>query len=110
MSLGSITGSLGFLSITGSSWGCKESDMTEWLNNKQISVFSPDVPGDSVSKESSCSAGDLGLIPGSGRSFEGGNGSPIQDSCWDNHMDRGACQALVHGVAKSFPIVYVILT
>ena len=45
-------------------------------------------------------AGDLGLIPGSGRSAEEGNGIPLQCSCLENAMDRGASQATVHGVAE----------
>ena len=43
-------------------------------------------------KESACNAGDtedMGLIPGSGRSLEEGNGHPLQDSCLGNLMDRG---------------------
>ena len=52
-------------------------------------------------KESSCSAGDLGLIPGLGRSPGGGYGNLLQDSCLENPMDREAWQATVHGVAKS---------
>ena len=44
---------------------------------------------------------DLGLIPGSGRSSGGGHGNPLQYSCLENFMDRGAWQAIVHGVAKS---------
>ena len=51
-------------------------------------------------KESACSAGDLGLIPGSGSSPGEGSGSPLQYSCLENPMDRGAWQATVHGVAK----------
>ena len=46
-------------------------------------------PGSSVSKESACNAGDLGLIPGSGRSPGEGNGNPLQYSCLTNPMDRG---------------------
>ena len=46
-------------------------------------------------------AGDTGLIPGSGRSPGGGHGSPLQYSCLENPMHRGACWAIVHGVAKS---------
>ena len=49
-------------------------------------------------------AGDSGSIPGSGRSPKGGNGNPLQYFCLDcleNLMDRGACQAVVHGVTKS---------
>ena len=44
---------------------------------------------------------DLGLIPGSGRSSGGGHGNPLQYSCLENFMDRGAWQATVHGVAES---------
>ena len=50
---------------------------------------------------SACNAGDLGLIPGSGKSPGEGNGNPLQYSCLGNHMDRGAWRATVHGVAKS---------
>ena len=46
-------------------------------------------------------AGDTVLIPGSGRSPGVGNGTPLQYSCLENPMDRGAWQAKVHGVAKS---------
>ena len=53
------------------------------------------------SKESACNAGDVGLIPGSGRSPREGNGNPLQYSCLENPMDRGAWQATVHGVAGS---------
>ena len=44
---------------------------------------------------------DMGLIPGSGRSPRVGNGNPLQYSCLENSMDRGACSAAVHGVAKN---------
>ena len=47
-------------------------------------------------------AGDVGLIPGLGRSPGEGNGNPLQYSCWDNLMDRGAWQGTVNGVAKSW--------
>ena len=57
-------------------------------------------PGGSDGKGSACNAGDLGLIPGSGRSAGEGNGNPLQDFCLENPMDRGAWQATVHGVAK----------
>ena len=52
-------------------------------------------------KESACNAGDLGAIPGSARSPEEGKGHPLQYSCLENSMDRGAWQATVHGVQKS---------
>ena len=45
-------------------------------------------------------AGDLGLIPGSGRSPAGGNGNPLQNFCLENSMDRGAWLAIVHRVTK----------
>ena len=51
-------------------------------------------------KESACNAGDLGLIPGSGRSPGEGNSNPFQYPCLGNSRDRGACQATVHGVTK----------
>ena len=55
-------------------------------------------------EESVCSAGeagDAGSIPGSGRSPGGGHGNPVQYSCLENPMERGAWLAIVHGVAKS---------
>ena len=54
----------------------------------------------SVSKESACNAGHLGLIPGLGRPPGEGNGNPLQCSCLENPMDRGAWQAAVHGIAR----------
>ena len=45
--------------------------------------------------------GNADSIPGSGRSSRGGNGNPLQYSCLGNPMDRGARQAIVHGVAKN---------
>ena len=59
-------------------------------------------PGGTDSKESDCSAWDMGLIPGSGRSPGEGSGHPFQDSCLENPMDRGAWWAAVHGIAKSW--------
>ena len=62
-------------------------------------------PDGSVGKESACSAGDtgdVGSIPGSGRSPGEGNGNPLQYSCLENPMDRGAWWAIVHGVAKNW--------
>ena len=51
-------------------------------------------------KESSCNAGDSGLIPGSGRQSRERNGNPLQYSCQENHMDGGAWWATAHEVAK----------
>ena len=58
-------------------------------------------PHSSVSKESACNAGDLGSIPGSGRSPGVGNGNPLQYICLENPMDRGAWWGTVYGVTKS---------
>ena len=56
--------------------------------------------GGSDSKEFACNTGDLGSIPGLGRSPGKRNGSPLQYSCLQNPMDRGAWWATVHGVAR----------
>ena len=58
-------------------------------------------PGGSDGKASACSAGDLGLTPGLGRSPGEGSGSPLQYSCLENAMDGGAWWAAAHGVVKS---------
>ena len=52
-------------------------------------------------KESTCQAADADSVPGSRRSPEGGNGNPLQYSFLGNPRDRGAWQAIVHGVAKN---------
>ena len=57
--------------------------------------------GGSEVKASACNVGDLGLIPGLGRSPGEGNGNPLQYSCLENPIDRGAWWATVHGVVKS---------
>ena len=58
-------------------------------------------PGGSEVKASTCNEGDLGSIPGSGRSPGERNGNPLQYSCLENPMDGEAWRATVHGVAKS---------
>ena len=65
-----------------------------------IQVF-PIFPGGSVSKESACNAGDLGSIPGSGRDPGEGNGNPLQYSCLENSMDKGAWWTTVHVLTQS---------
>ena len=60
------------------------------------------LPGGSDGKESACKAGNLGLIPGSGRSPGEGHGYPLQYSCPDNSTNRGAWRATVLEVAKSW--------
>ena len=54
----------------------------------------------SVGKETACNAGDPGLIPALGRSPAEGNGNPLQYSCLENPMERGAWKAIVHGGHK----------
>ena len=58
-------------------------------------------PGGSNGEESVCNAGDLGSIPVLGRFPGEGNGTPLQYSCLENSMDRGAWRAIVHGCAKN---------
>ena len=57
-------------------------------------------PHSSVGKELACNAGDLGSIPGLGRSPGEGNGNPLQYSCLENPMDRGALKATVYRVVR----------
>ena len=79
---------------------CKPHQPTKRQHLKKTNVIKV-FPSDSDSKESACNDGDLGLIPGLGRSPRGGHGNPLQYSCLENPMDRGAWRAMVHGVAKS---------
>ena len=72
-----------------------------------ISIFSLSIykthqsyPVVSAIKNSPANAGDMGSIPGPGRSSGKGKGNPLQYSCLENPMERGAWQATVHGVAK----------
>ena len=57
-------------------------------------------PGGADGKESACHAGNPSSIPGSGSSPGEGNGNPLQYSCLDNPMDKGAWRAAVHGVIE----------
>ena len=113
-----------------SPWGHKESDMTEHMacfiylytdhlvshfsywpstsperssrwSTLQCPSYNLKFPDGLDGKESACNAGDLPLIPGSGRSLGEGNGNLLQYSCLQNAMDREAWWATVHGVAKS---------
>ena len=90
-------------------WGRKELDTTWRLNNNKLNYimelmlsFIAGFPGGSGVKASACNAGDLGSIPGLGRSPGEGNGNPLQYSCLENPVDREAWWATVHGVAKSW--------
>ena len=80
----------------------KEATCADYL----ASLLSPSyialgLPVSSEVKASASNAGDLGLISGLGRSSGEGNGNPLQYSCLENPMDRGAWWATFHGVAKS---------
>ena len=68
---------------------------------KQKNEWYKRFPCSSVSKESACEAGDLGSVPGSGRSPGEGTGNPLQYPCLGNPMERGAWWATVHGIAES---------
>jgi len=91
-------------------WKCQleETEREPWgralihLEKKSSMISLQGFPGGSDSKESACNAGVLGLIPGSGRSPGEGNGNPLQCSCLQNSMDRGAWLATVQGVTKSW--------
>ena len=72
--------------------------MTDLTNPNRAEGF----PGGSDGEESVCNVGDLGLITGSGRSPGESNGNPLQYSCLENPMDRGAWRATVHRIAKSW--------
>ena len=82
-----------------------ESDTTRDLaHTRRFSLSSVlESPGGSAGKEPACSAGDLGLIPGLGRSPGEGNGDPLQYSCLQNLTDRGAWWTTTDGVSKSWP-------
>ena len=75
--------------------GHKQLDTTERLKKKKKGF-----PDSSIGKESVGNAGDTGLVHGLGRRPGKGNGNPLQYSCLENSMDRGAWQAIVHGVAR----------
>ena len=69
--------------------------------DRLLKYFELSFPGGSDSKASARKTGDLSSIPWSGRSPGEGNGNPLQYSCLENPMDRGAWWAAVHGVVKS---------
>ena len=82
-------------------WILSYLSMDESLNILQLQLHRDGrLPGSSAGKESTCNAGDPNLIPGSGRSCGKGICYPLQYSCLENPMDKGAWQATVHGVAE----------
>ena len=70
--------------------------LTQIINRERVRRF----PGGSVVKKPPANTGDVGSIPGSGRSPGEGNSNPLQYSYLENPMDRGAWRATVHGVSK----------
>ena len=76
-----------------------ESKMFDQICMFKVIIHPMGFPGGSDGKESTCNAGDLGLIPGSGRSPEEGNGYPFQYFCLENLVDRRAWwrQRVRHG-------------
>ena len=84
--------------------------VTSYLPFSMLETFGPlyllslSVPDGTSGKEPPANAGDIrdsGSIPGSGGSPGGGHGSPLQYSCLENPMSRGAWRSTVHAVAKS---------
>ena len=73
-----------------------------WGRNRLFTPVILGFPGGADSKESSCNVGDLGLIPGLGRSPGKGHGNPLQTSCLENPKDREAWWATVHRDTKSW--------
>ena len=63
-----------------------------------------------MKNQSACQAGDVGSIPGSGRTPRKGNGNPLQYSCLDNPIDREAWQATIHGVTGESDMIYQLNT
>ena len=86
----------------GSSWP-RDRTRVSCTVGRRCTIWATREAGGSLRKESTCNAedtGDLGFIPGSGRSPAGGNGYPLHYSCLENSTERGGWQAIVHGVAK----------
>ena len=75
-----------------------------WIlkSNPSLKPNQASLVAQTVSKESACNAGNPGLIPGSERSPGEGHGDPLQYSCLENSMDRGAWRATVHGITDSW--------
>ena len=76
-------------------WECK------WVQLPWKTVWQLIFEGGSDGEESACTAGDPGLIPGSGRYPGEGNGNPVQNFCLEHSVNRGAWRTTVHRVTKS---------
>ena len=83
-------------------WMTPRSELTQTFFYFHCLIFEYGFSGGSEGKVSACSAGDLGSIPGWGRSPGEGNGNPLQYSCLENPKNGEPWQATVHGVTKSW--------
>ena len=84
---------------------CSPGEWQTWADSTFSTTFSFTVLGSLEGKNLPAIGGDMrdsSWIPGSGRSPGGGHGNPLQYSCLENPMDRGACRAAVHWVTKSW--------
>ena len=85
-------------------WKCRRPRLNSWVwkilcrRNRLLTLVFLGFPGGSDGKESACNVGDLGWVPGLGRSTWGGHGNPLQYSCLENSMDGGFWRVTVHGV------------
>ena len=77
-------------------WGCSPPFSSPGMPLVQWPALLAGLPGWLRGKDSACNAGDMDSITGSGRSPGGGHGNPLQCSCLENPVDRGACWATVH--------------
>ena len=84
--------------VTPLQYSCLENPMAR---GAWVGYYSVGFPGGSEVKASACNAGNLGLIPGLGRSLGEGNDNPLQYSFLENPMNRGAWHAMVHRIAES---------
>ena len=78
----------------------QDSVSAHWASQVALVVKNPLVRQVFLQVESAGDIREVGLIPGSGRSPGGGHGNPLQYSCLENPVDRGAWQGTVHGVTK----------
>ena len=83
--------------------GSVPGELFPWRRDRLPTPVFLGFPGGSDGKESTSNVEDLGSIPGSGKSPERGHGNPLQYSCLENSMDRGAWQATVHDTTEEEP-------
>ena len=87
--------------------GCSRSAACNGHNLTLVEADDRGFPCGSLGEESACNSGDPDLIPGLGRFPGEGNGNPLQYSCLENAMDRGAWRVTVHGVTESNMTVWL---